>query len=270
MSNVFKSLSPSDYTITPFEAYSSYEFEYVSGSLTNSEDCQLLVGTKAPTGSDFVRVPNEQYELYDSVIQSFYRGIAGAQYGVVEGTTYEPTQSFFLVTVTQDLYGNRIVPGTFSFSVGASSSYDDGKGNLIVSESGTGSVIGSLFYDKGIAVLKPTVGLVGGGLTGNGICIVSGTRVVTTFTSSVQLYEHSIRVKLSPTEFHYPINNPSLETDVGGVTPLDMLVSGTLKPYVTTIGLYNDNHELLVVAKLSTPVQRTSDLAQTFILKFDT
>jgi len=270
MSNVFKSLSPSDYTITPFEAYATYTFTYVSGSSDNSQDCQVLVGTKAPTDSDFVRVPNAEYELFDSVIQNFYSSVMGAQYGYIEGTTYLPTQSLFLVTVTQDLYGNRVVPGTFSVSVGASASYDDGMGNLIVSESGTGSIVGAVFYDKGIAVLKPTSGIVNGGLTRNGICIVSGTSVVTAFTSSVQLYEHSIRVKVNPTEFLHPLNNPSLVDESQEVTPLQLLVSGTLKPYITTIGLYNDNYELLLVAKISSPVQRTSDLTQTFILKFDT
>jgi hypothetical protein len=42
-----------------------------------------------------------------------------------------------------------------------------------------------------------------------------------------------------------------------------------MKPYVTTIGLYNENNELLLVAKPSVPVQRTSDVTQTFIIKFD-
>lgn len=268
MSNVFKSLSPSDYTIVPFEAYSSFAFEYVSGSLTNPEDCQVLVAIAAPSGSDVVRTPTEEYELFDSIIQNFYRDVAAAQTGYVEGESFIPSSSAYVFTVTQDLYGNRIVPGTFSIGVGTSASIDDGKGNIYVSS----SIVGRVFYDKGIAIVSRSFGIPSGGLTTNGLCIVSGTQVQTRFTSSVQLYEHSIRIKVNPTEFLAPINNPSMTEPMGDSTPLEWLQSGSgsFKPYVTTIGLYNDNHELLVVAKLSSPVQRTSDLIQTFVLRFDT
>jgi hypothetical protein len=41
-------------------------------------------------------------------------------------------------------------------------------------------------------------------------------------------------------------------------------------PYITSIGFYNSDNDLLAVAKLSNPVKRTLDVAQTFIVKFDT
>jgi hypothetical protein len=43
-----------------------------------------------------------------------------------------------------------------------------------------------------------------------------------------------------------------------------------MRPYITTLGLYNSNNELLAVAKVSNPIQRTNDIAQTFVIKFDT
>jgi len=47
------------------------------------------------------------------------------------------------------------------------------------------------------------------------------------------------------------------------------MVSQSLLPYITTIGLYNSNNELIMVAKPSVPVQRTKDVTQTFIIKYD-
>lgn len=47
-------------------------------------------------------------------------------------------------------------------------------------------------------------------------------------------------------------------------------VTGSLTPYVTTIGLYNRNYELLAIAKLANPVPRAKNVDQTFIVKFDT
>jgi hypothetical protein len=46
--------------------------------------------------------------------------------------------------------------------------------------------------------------------------------------------------------------------------------SQSLYPYVTTIGLYNQDNELMAVAKLSNPIQRTDYSVQTFVVKFDT
>jgi len=48
------------------------------------------------------------------------------------------------------------------------------------------------------------------------------------------------------------------------------MASQSLYPYVTSIGLYNQDHELVAVAKLSNPIQRTDYSTQTFVVKFDT
>jgi hypothetical protein len=41
-------------------------------------------------------------------------------------------------------------------------------------------------------------------------------------------------------------------------------------PYVTTIGLYNDDNELLMVAKLGKPIMISPDTDMTFIVRYDT
>jgi hypothetical protein len=46
--------------------------------------------------------------------------------------------------------------------------------------------------------------------------------------------------------------------------------SQSLYPYITTIGLYNPDNELVAVAKVSNPIQRTDYSVQTFVVKFDT
>jgi hypothetical protein len=48
------------------------------------------------------------------------------------------------------------------------------------------------------------------------------------------------------------------------------IVTGSyFKPYVTSIGLYDDYGNLLVIGKLSTPVQTPNNTDTTFIVKFD-
>lgn len=267
----YKSLAPNEYTITPFRAYASHTYVYVSGSTSNSIDVQVLLGTKYNTGSG-LRVENAQQELYDSVLQTFYSPIPYASYGI-DSTSYYPTESVFVVSVTQDIFGEELKPGSFKVTVGSSSSIDDGYGNLIVSESGTGSYVGRIFYDKGVAVIKPTSSIAGGGLTRNGLCIVSGTNVQVQFTSSVKLFEHNVKVKLNPTDFLYSVYNPSVTGQVytgSTSTPIQLMASQSLYPYITAIGLYNQDNELMAVAKLSNPIQRTDYTMQTFVVKFDT
>lgn len=268
--SAYKAISSDEYRITPFRTYASHDYTYVSGSTNNSVDVQVLFGEKyVSTGG--LRTENPQQELFDSVIQSFYSPIPYTSYGIISASYY-PTQSVFVVSVTQDIFGEEIKPGTFSVKVGPSMSYDDGRGNLLISASGTGSVIGSIFYDKGVALLKPTSSIVGGGLTADGICIVGGTNVQIQFTSSVKLFEHNVRVKLNPTDFLYSVYNPSVSRvlDNSTATPLELMSSQSLYPYITTIGLYNQNNELLAVAKVSNPIQRTDYSIQTFVVKFDT
>lgn len=64
-------------------------------------------------------------------------------------------------------------------------------------------------------------------------------------------------VRLRNNEYNYS-NNPTYYT---GSNPQNVLEPFRVKPitYVTTIGLYNEQNELLAVAKLSRPIQKSTD-----------
>ena len=42
------------------------------------------------------------------------------------------------------------------------------------------------------------------------------------------------------------------------------------KPYVTTVGLHDDDGNLLVVGKLAQPIKASSETDTTFVIRFDT
>ena len=42
------------------------------------------------------------------------------------------------------------------------------------------------------------------------------------------------------------------------------------KPYVTTVGLYNEGGELLVVGKLGQPIKMSDETDTTFVIRYDT
>ena len=43
-----------------------------------------------------------------------------------------------------------------------------------------------------------------------------------------------------------------------------------LAPYITTIGLYDDDGDMVAVAKLPTPIKNLPDMVMNFIVRFDT
>jgi hypothetical protein len=51
---------------------------------------------------------------------------------------------------------------------------------------------------------------------------------------------------------------------------MDAFSSGTLTPYITTLGLYNSIGDLVALAKVPRAIRRTPDMDQTFIIRFDT
>lgn len=267
MPSIFKSLSPTDYSIVPFPAYYKYAYTYEWLGVSNPDKISVAYGSKF-TGSE-LRVPNNEYELFDFISQSFYSEIPYVTYGI-KPTSYTPSQSVYVINISQRLFGEKVLEGSFSIQVGTSQSYDDGQGNLIASSSGTGSIVGRIFYDKGIALFQPTSSVVGGGLTKDGLYLDTGTTMNIYFSSSVKFYENTYRVKLSPNDFLFS-NNPTIFKQISGSsqTVLERIFSQSLLPYVTTIGFYNANDELVLVAKPSVPIQRTKDITQTFIIRYD-
>lgn len=465
----FKSLAPNEYKITPFRTYASHDYTYVSGSTNNSVDVKFSFGSKYLSKNE-IRVENDQQELFSSVMQTFYSPLAYASYGT-KTNAYVPRDKVYVIGVTQDIFGEQIVPGTFNVTVNTSQSYDDGRGNLIASSSvGAGSIIGRIFYDKGIALIKPEIytnynpdplwedmeggissadgwqflidrkltselkggdgvfhpfpgtetyaaaiatrtsyymqaynfyyipvtpgetikisgwvyaggntyrGILNGKALGSdypigfivtftdsstsfisdaavktelgsigwkylseefvvpagcayinvgtfidgpypngyslspecseedkllgcpgyawfaglriekidpavyefsansldnrGMFVGNGNSIRVQFSSSLMLNEHNIRIKLDPIDFMQSPYNPTSEKIVSASSrAIDLMASQSLYPYVTTIGLYNPNNELLAVAKLSNPIQRTDYTTQTFVIKFDT
>ena len=268
--STYKSLSSNDYTVTPFTAYANKSYTYISGSTSNSTDVQLFRGTKY-TGGLANRVANFENELFDSTIQTFYSGLAATSYGIVS-SSYYPSQSLFSISVAQSAYGESIAPGSFTASIGSTYMVDDSAGKLIVSELGTSYVVGNIFYDMGIAIIKPSSSL-SDTIGRNGMSVVSGSNLKISFQSSITLYEHAAITKIFPAEFNFSVYNPTSDkVPITGSssTVLELMTSQSLTPYITTIGLYNSTNELLAVAKLSTPTKRTFDTIQTFIIKFDT
>jgi hypothetical protein len=74
-------------------------------------------------------------------------------------------------------------------------------------------------------------------------------------------------VRLFNGEYNYSTNN-SFVSSSSGVLKYDSMVTDP-QVYVTGIGLYDDNQELLAVAKLSKPVKKSFDRELVVKVKLD-
>jgi hypothetical protein len=81
------------------------------------------------------------------------------------------------------------------------------------------------------------------------------------------IYEQEIRCKVGENDFNMS-TNPTISTDNSG-SLRDFATGSIFAPYVTTIGLYNNRNELLVVAKLAQPIPLSSTTDTVFVVKYD-
>lgn len=87
------------------------------------------------------------------------------------------------------------------------------------------------------------------------------------FKSEYIIYENEVRCKIRENDFNMS-TNPTITTDNSG-SLRDFATSSFFAPYVTTVGLYNEINELLVVAKLAKPLPLSSVADTTIIVKYD-
>lgn len=121
------------------------------------------------------------------------------------------------------------------------------------------TIVGTVFYNQGMLVL--------GSVASRYMDI---TRI--TLRGTHTIYEKEVSCTIGAGDFNRS-NNPSLQTYNSFTNQYEFrpfTTGSSFKPYVTSIGLYDDQNRLLIVAKLSSPMKLPSNVDTTIILKYDT
>jgi hypothetical protein len=274
-----KSIPSENYLISPFVTHKNqfYTFTYLSGGNPNQVTIDLAM--VPPTASLWQWVQSEEpvnangifkRPLYSSIQHLFFT--SGSVFTL--DSKWAPTGSqFYVVGVSQIAIGEGINPGSLILTSPSSTAslYDDGLGH-IVSSTATGSIIGNVFYSSGIVVIQQDVSAASSSiLTNNGLFLTTGSQVNVEFDASQTIYEHHIVCTMEPGDFNYSLN-PSVKATgslSGTGKVLDFFASGTLTPYMTTVGVFNDGGELIALAKFPRPIKRATDSQQTVVIRFD-
>jgi len=234
--------------------------------------------------------PNwEQYLLQftGSISASF-----GRFYDYISTTLYNPkffptaTQSLSdsgsitVVSIPTNLYGNYITPRSFKLgfieNITGNTYFitDNGEGNLFLTSGSQTDKVGNIFYSHGIAVI--TTGsstiecnkwaeYISSPTWYSGNPGISYTSI--SFSSSVTLYENKYNCTIIENEFGFS-QNPSLASGSTN-TIYDFATGSYFSPYITSIGLYNDDKDLIAIAKLGQPLQCSSTTDTTIMINFD-
>lgn len=208
-----------------------------------------------------------------------------------------PTNSNYsssVININQNIFGSKILPGTLVASSSAALIFDDGNGNLNgdyeLSPGGPRSEVekvGNIFYAHGILVLTST------GSAFQNLLYAATSSI--SFQNEHIVYENEVRCIIRESDYNLSYNPTLLKyggqyiTSISGSNSImtgsnnsftltgsfdstvkDFATGSFFQPYVTTIGLYNDNNELLMVAKLAKPIALSTDTDMTFIVRYDT
>ena len=206
---------------------------------------------------------------------------------------YFPTGSnniIGVISIPSRLYGNYIQPKSFEFTAPSGSITDDGEGNVIFNN----QICGNIFYGQGIITLTsdsiPLGDGYGSGKYGSTIYglgdaqfienFVTASNVTCSFSSSLDIFETQYKCTLRESEFNLSLN-PSLTSGSTQITAsqgtfftpgqfLNDFATGSLfSPYLTTVGLYDENQNLLAVGKLSQPLATSTTTDTTILINID-
>lgn len=133
----------------------------------------------------------------------------------------------------------------------------------MISESFTGTYpVGNLFYDNGFAVLTHPkyMELFNG-----------GTLSTLKYKNTHLITENEYQCTMTEDEFEFTTNPtarkiPSIQSE----EIANFTTGSQFKPYISTVGLYDDDGNLLVVGKMAQPIKASSETDTTFIIRFDT
>ena len=125
------------------------------------------------------------------------------------------------------------------------------------------SWIGDVWYNQGSAIVK-TQGKhkeLALGLNSNGFDLE--------WDATVQIHEHEYRCTAEISEFNKTINQSIIAESLNRDQLIGEATHSLFSPYVTTIGLYDQNYALLAVGKLAKAIKTSTETPITFVVRLD-
>ena len=241
-----------------FQGFSQKEGGLVdkTGSLSASIDFQTAIS--GSTNSNLLHsLRNSTYPFYRIMSEDYVFSYTGSLSTTVR-----------VINVPQIFYDREILTGSFTASDEDAAGttrfiYDNGRGGLY-SGSLTGTLVGSIFYSEGLVVITK------GDLSAFGSVSPDNFQWKVEFNGVQNIPVKIFRCRAPAGQLNATTNTTFyINATSGSYKGFREIVSSSLSPYVTTIGLFNKQYELVAVAKTSQPIKKSINDDIMFKLKWD-
>jgi hypothetical protein len=279
---MIKEIPKSDVVVRPFKVYKEWALD--------GDNITPLYGTLQTDlydddTDDINSDGTSKRTLYDSLKAQFYLNPSTSSILTEVGKrkSYASTdervigETIGVLAIPQQNYGEGLKIGSVKLEYGSITVTDDGNSNLIDSAS---NHKGNVFYDRGLIVLTD-------GITDN----VTIESFDLSYRSTMTIYENEVFLSVNENEFNVSQNPSAYDginriklktiqstiepTKFGGFGEYDYSSSvdttgSYLAPFITTIGLYDNELNMVAVCKLPKPIKSLPDYPLNFIVRFDT
>lgn len=243
-------------------------FEYIQNSVNNIYiDNQYQFGNKDIISSSDIALLNQTNKIHK--VQKYPPDTKRYLQSTIKFNNPLPSE-IICISIPQSKIGMHIHYGSISVIIQFTYSnttkditlIDNGHGELIYNN----NVYGRIMYSCGIIVIYNKDIKIDDNI---GQFVLTNNKTKVNWKSTVMLYQNHVLVRTKKDEFNVS-QNPSLIVDEeNGILNQDIVKFDAFTPYITTIGLYNDKGELLVIARLSKPIPKRNDIDINFLIKWD-
>ena len=199
---------------------------------------------------------------------------------------YFPTGSNEIVgvfSIPSNLFGENVKLNSCTLTTPNFTLSDDGNGNLL--NNSTSKKVGDIIYEHGIIILTsdgaPALSSPGYGFVNYGSAVygdddadfindfMTETNITCSFESTITIYESQYKCNIRENEYNFSQNPTIISSSSNSGVVSDFATGSYFSPYVTTVGLYNNNKELLAVGKLAQPLPLSSTTDINIIINLD-
>ena len=292
--SAFIKLNKQDAFITPYTAHKTWS---IANSQTGSYGIQVYTAISS-SGAVFTKdatvTTDDQYAelVYRNLKHLYYSGVSGSHVPVSyyesynQSTLYENTVRYLpasasVVSIPKDIFGHALKPGSITLNADDNSRYVSQSfvsgGYLALS-----TIDGFDIYDNGEGVLLDRNNnnhKVGDVIYTHGQIIITDQNTILelgeieeytiNFRSSYNIYTHTYNCRSNQSQLNFSQNPSTYENSTVSGSIRDNVTGSYFQPYVTTVGLYNDAHELIAIGKLGQPIPKSQYVDTTFVVKFD-
>ena len=123
--------------------------------------------------------------------------------------------------------------------------------------------VGNVFYSQGLITITNTEQKYRNAFKSPEDCSIK-------YKGDITIYEHEATCTINKGEYTHTLNRSArVNFDSNNENVLPELTGSNFAPYVTTVGLYDDDYNLIAIGKLSEPVQNDPDVELTLVVRID-